>query len=194
MILGHSKNQPVSGSDRENTAVEKQMTDSWNQRHVKKIKKISVDTGTNITLWDQQWPPQGWPMFETVKQQKAISTRKCPDTKIITGTSYQIALHKISNKITSYTLEIQEWAYGQNGQHRISTPIMLRFKNCPQNSASDHKAYPCFEAMRLLGDVKTPKNETETNNFALVTAYLISRIEKGFVPDVKRMLKLYKLI
>jgi len=186
MILGMPENQPESS-----TANKKPFM--YNKKNKKGTGRAKAKSNEDKE-WQKHWPPSGWPMFEGVFSQKAIATRKLEDLNITQGASYSISYYKPSPRVVEYTLEIQEWSFDQAGQHRISSPLVIRFKNCPHNNTSHDQHPRCFNSMRLYGDEKQASNALETGNFALVAAYLASRIEKGLVPDIKRVLKLYKLI
>jgi hypothetical protein len=161
---------------------------------IKSAQGNITDENQKETFWDKYWPPVGWSMFETITNSKAIATKKDPETLIVCGASFQVSIHKQDQSSIFYTLEIQEWSYDQVGQHTVRTPLLLRLRNCPHNVESNKHDSLCFESLRLFGDIKHPQNHSETNNFALVAAYLASRIEKGIVPDIKRVLKLYNLL
>lgn len=197
MTFSMPENKPVSESDNlcrcAKRDTEKNDCFQNNEQNI----KINSETGridNKNSLWEQYWPPEGWSMFEEITQQKAIATKKDNETQIVSGALYNVSLHKISKAIVSYTLEIQEWSYDQTGQHKVRTPLLVRFRSCPHAPGNGHKNAYCFESLRLYGDVITPKSQSETNNFSLVAAYLASRIEKGIVPDIRRVLKLYKVI
>lgn len=157
----------------------------------RKTKKAKTQNDENFNKY---WPPTGWPMFEGVFEQKAIATRKLEDLNLTQGASYEISIHKSAPRTVEYTLEIQEWSFDQSGQHKITTALRLNFKNCSCNPSKGDMRTNCISSLSLYGVEKQPKTSIETSNFALVAAYLASRIEKNLVPDIKRVLKLYKLI
>lgn len=162
---------------------------------VQKKKKRSQKAATQKeTDFNKFWPPTGWPMFEGVYDAKAIATRKLEDLNVTQGASYEITLDSISPRQREYTLEIQEWSYDTTGQHKISTALRFKFKNCPCPLSKPEVRQDCISFLSLYGAERHPHSTNETTNFALVAAYLSSRIEKGYVPDIRRVLKLYKLI
>jgi hypothetical protein len=160
---------------------------------IKKKKRKKANTQIDKT-WEQYWPPKGWPMFEGVFEAKAIATRKLEDLNITQGASYDISIDASDAKDTQYTLEIQEWSYDHSGQHKISTAFRLGFKNCSSPESTGDIRTKCITSLSLYGADKSPATVNETTNYALVAAYIASRIEKNTVPDIKRILKLYKLI
>ena len=148
--------------------------------------------GTNSVA--TTWPPSGWPMFRDISATQGMSTRQCDLTKVVHGASFHIDSKTIDKTETLFSIEIQEWSYDQSGQHRIFAPILVTFKNYPHKNFDQEKDAPIFQSVRIFNRDKTPKSQSETNRCALVVAYMVSRIEKGIVPDVKRILKLYNLL
>lgn len=183
MILGMPENQPHSSAHQSPRRDDGKQTDHNPQQQAHKDP-----------FWQKHWPPMGWPMFENIMAPKAISTRKCPDTGLLNGASYEITLHKSANGCIIYNLEIQRWSYDHKGEHSMSAPVFMRFRECASQQGERLLKRPILEEMRLFGERQTAQNTSDANNFALVSAYLIARIEKGYVPDIKRVLRLYKLI
>lgn len=183
MILGLPENQPQSSAHQSPKRDDRHSKDTDLQPQAHKAP-----------FWQKHWPPLGWPMFENINAPKAISTRKCPDTGLVHGASYEITLHKSPNGCIIYSMEIQRWSYDRKGEHSISAPVFMRFRECATQQGERLLKRPILEEMRLFGEKQTTHSASDANNFALVSAYLIARIEKGYVPDIKRVLRLYKLI
>lgn len=137
-------------------------------------------------------------MFEDIIDQRAMSTHRCPDSGMVHGMSYEISIEKMPKQPARYTLEINEWAYDNQGHHRLTTPLLIRFIACSRAASKGaHEGgavTPCFDTLRLMGQTKMLTNNHQTSNAALVAAYIAARIAKGLVPDIKRILRLYKLV
>lgn len=171
------------------------------RRQEEKTKQNSALANDRIEteLWDKHWPPSGWPMFESIHQSQGMSTRRCADTGVVHGMSYAVTIDNkdlTDHASPRYSIEINQWSYDNTGQHSHTTPIFLRFRPCVNpidENTTNALSGLCFDRLRLLKQKNEKQSSLYNTNAALLTAYIISRIDRGIVPDLKRLLRRYKL-
>ena len=138
------------------------------------------------------WPPAGWPQFKTIEKSCGQSLAKDAAKARIYGLQYRIdsvSLFKDQTKYLRHDVFVDGWEYSILNESIeypvLSFSLMDRFDNTlPQE---------CF-----ISDIRTyasaiPHTRASANRCVSAGIFLINQVANGHVPDVNRVLRVYKL-
>ncbi len=138
------------------------------------------------------WPPAGWPQFGAITAPSGQSVAKDIARARIFGLQYSIesvSLFKNNEKFFRHDINIQGWEYSILNES-IEYPV-LSFSLLDRFDLSLPRE--CF-----LTDIRTyashiPHTRRSANRALSAALFLIKQIEKGAVPDINRVLRIYKI-
>jgi hypothetical protein len=99
-----------------------------------------------------------------------------------------------------YAIHIAQLKYDADNICSVRNAIELNIKSIAQKSLdeseplSHNELLENFISAHFFGETALLGSAHKISNTALVCAYIMSRIDKGIIPDIKRLLRLYKLI
>lgn len=139
------------------------------------------------------WPPRGWNIFDHIEKVSGQSIAKDPQKAKVTGLAYRIEplpyFRGKNAKAVAYNIEITGWEYTIHNESREYPVLSFLLKE-----------RPCKSAPRefYIADMKTmtmPLRITQrsAHRITMATNFLIKKINGGIVPDVERVLMLYKV-
>ena len=138
------------------------------------------------------WPPAGWSQFSVVKNSSGQSLAKDIAKARIYGLQYSIEsipLFKNNEKIFRHDVSIQGWEYSILNES-IEYPV-LSFGLLDRFDLSLPRE--CF-----VTDIKSyataiPHTARSSNRAISAAIFMIKQIAAGQVPDVNRVLRIYKI-
>lgn len=163
------------------------------------------------------WPPQGWPMFSCIT--RASGTALSP-TSSVTGKQTVCAYNVHLNGHNEYTLEVLFGTMHINGEINLNPALTIHFSGTEDWGGTTHPAtaepYPNLNLDQNTGSNTGPNTSSNTgaNNILfevysygrklpsdrqihlraiLAITYIISRIDRGLAPNIKKTLALYRL-
>jgi len=134
------------------------------------------------------WPPAGWPMFACVTRPSGtvMSTEM--------GVYGDQALLKYDVRIDAngvYTIEILKGALKANGGISLSPALGIRFSGREDWYEDDRPEKDVLDIL-INGQSVKPEHSLILRTI-LATTFLISRIDRGLVPNLKKTMKIYRL-
>ncbi len=138
------------------------------------------------------WPPAGWPQLAAVKQSTAQSIAKHISSGRVFGLQYRVEsmpLFKMETKLFRHDLHIEGWEYSIHNESTeypvLSLSVFDRFDL--------GLAKECFITDIRSYDTAMPHTARSANRALSAALFMIRQIESGFVPDINRILRSYKL-
>jgi len=138
------------------------------------------------------WPPKGWPQFDQIEKSFGQAVAKSISSARIYGLSYKIEtvpLVRQETRLLCHHIAIDGWEYSILNESTeypvLSFTVTDRFDMAqPQE---------CF-----LSDIRSyssaiPHTRRSASRVVSAALFLIHQIENGQVPDVNRVLRVYKL-
>ncbi len=141
----------------------------------------------------ESWPPKGWPQFSGITQKSAQALVKDLKTARIYGLSYCVRstpLYQLDGRYYCHTVDIAGWEYTiQNDSQEY--PV-LSFKLTDRYD----QAQPMLDYISSVKVFARPIDVTAQNakRAALAGLFLMKQVGEGFVPDPRRVLKVYRLL
>lgn len=137
-------------------------------------------------LADMEWPPQGWPMFSCITQTSGTAFRTGQTRGQDDFVNYEVT----TSQDGIYEIEILSGRVGPGG---ISlTPVMgIRF--AARKDLFDDKQNHAVLDLHANGQRLIPERGCILRAILAMT-FIISRIDRGAAPSIKRVLKTYQLI
>ncbi|MCB1537369.1 MAG: hypothetical protein H6865_03995 [Rhodospirillales bacterium] len=137
------------------------------------------------------WPPPGWPMFSCIVHDggKAYYPARpgapAPENDFL---CYQVE----TRAPDQYTIEIMAGSVGTHGL-RLNPVIGIRLSARPDGAEwFDDTAGDAIIDMHVRGQRLIPERAAILR-VILATTFLISRIDRGIAPNLRRILRLYRL-
>jgi hypothetical protein len=139
------------------------------------------------------WPPKGWKQFETIKYSSGQAILKNPASALVTGISYHVEPIPVYSKENIrryiYAVKINGWDYNIYNESREYS-VLSYVLHEKENSAAPKYLH--------ISDVKTQAQaleitERSAHRVFMSALFMIKQIESGVVPEVERVLKLYKI-
>ena len=138
------------------------------------------------------WPPTGWTSLGGIKKLQGQSLVKDPDIARVRGLSYKIIsdpLHVMGQSYYIHRLSVDAWEYTiQNDSTEfpvLSLKIMDRFDpQIPEEYyVSEIKCMAC----------NVDLNERSVRRALQLSRFLTRQVDKGYVPDTDKALRMYRL-
>lgn len=141
---------------------------------------------------DVLWPPAGWPQFASVKLPSGQSVAKNIGRSRIFGLQYTIdsvPLFQGDTRYFRHDIRIDGWEYSILNESIeypvISFSIMDRF--------DPSLPLECFVSEIRSYDSFIPHTRRSASRAVSAALFMIRQIAEGQVPDVNRVLRIYKL-
>lgn len=132
-----------------------------------------------------RWPPRGWPMFACITNNTGTAT--CNERGQANKDFLQYNLTINDNAV--YCLEIMSGKIGTAGTSFVPA-IGIHFK--AREDWLDDNHQNAVEAIHVMGQTLIPE-KSDILRVILAITYIISRIDRGQAPNLKRVLKIYRL-
>lgn len=138
------------------------------------------------------WPPTGWKQFKDIQPSLCQSLAKNPSKGKIYGLQYKIEtvpLFKDEKKYLRYDVLIDGWEYSILNES-IEYPVLsFTLLDC----FDDNLPQECY-----ITDIRSyssliPHTKKSAARAVSAGIFLMKQISNGFVPDVNRVLQVYKL-
>lgn len=138
------------------------------------------------------WPPKGWPQFSQVDKAFGQAVAKSISSARIYGLQYKIEtvpLVRDNARLLCHHVSIDGWEYSilnESSEYPVlSFTITDRF--------DETQPQECF-----LSDIRTyassiPHTRRSANRALAAALFFIHQIDQGHVPDVNRVLRVYRL-
>ena len=139
------------------------------------------------------WPPKGWKNFKEIEASYGQAIIKNPASAVVTGISYDIApvpiQHKDGRQVFVYAVQIHGWDYNIYNESCEYPVLSFVLKERPQSDAPKYF---------YMSDIKTQGYQLKITQRSAHRAYMaalfmMKQIAAGQVPEVERILKLYKI-
>ena len=139
------------------------------------------------------WPPQGWEQLGHIQKSNGQAIVKDAASAMVTGLSYNIeplpVYQKNNERIFVYAMQIDGWEYNIHNESR-EYPILSFMLQERLNRSAPKNLY--------ISDIKTNSRpvyvtERSAHRVMIATLFIIKQINSGQVPDVERILRLYKI-
>lgn len=138
------------------------------------------------------WPPAGWSQLAAIQSSSGQSVAKDIAKARIFGLQYSIEsmpLFKNETKIFRHDIKIEGWEYSILNESIeypvISFSLMDRFDIALPRE--------CFITDIRSYDAHIPHTSRSANRAVSASLFLMKQIANGSVPDVNRVLRIYKL-
>lgn len=136
------------------------------------------------TVRDTRWPPRGWPMFACVTRKNGTAT--CCDRGAESAfLQYELAISPEG----IYTLEIFCGRIGRSGTS-LAPALGIRFAD--REDWLDENPQNAVLEVHVRGQNLIPERSLVLRAILAIT-YIVSRIDRGAAPNLKRVLKIYRL-
>lgn len=138
------------------------------------------------------WPPEGWNTLQDIDQTYGQAILKNPVSAIVTGLSYVIEpvpIYKSSARTYYYAVNITGWDYNIYNESCEYPVLSFIFHDKPASKAPKHY---------YMSELKTQAQsliltERSAHRIYMAALFLMKQITSGQVPDIERILKLYKI-
>lgn len=138
------------------------------------------------------WPPAGWDQFGSIRYSSGQALAKDIGRARIFGLQYRIdsvPLFKNDTKLFRHDVVIDGWEYSILNESTeypvLSFSLLERFDlNLPKE---------CFIADIRSYDSHVPHTRRSANRAVSAALFLMKQIENGGVPDVNRVLRIFKI-
>ncbi len=138
------------------------------------------------------WPPKGWKAFNEIDQTYGQAILKNPVSAVVTGLSYviePIPVYKSSVRGHYYAVNITGWDYNIYNESCEYPVLSFIFHDKPDSKTPKHY---------YMSELKTQAQslhltERSAHRMYMAALFLMKQIGSGQVPDVERILKLYKI-
>ncbi|PZO82276.1 MAG: hypothetical protein DI626_10240 [Micavibrio aeruginosavorus] len=143
-------------------------------------------------LTDIIWPPAGWPQFASVKLPSGQSVAKNVGGSRIFGLQYTIdsvPLFQGDTRYFRHNIRIDGWEYSILNES-IEYPV-LSFSIMDRFDPS--LPLECFVSEIRSYDSHIPHTRRSASRAVSAALFMIRQISEGNVPDVNRVLRIYKL-
>lgn len=139
-----------------------------------------------LTSREIKWPPPGWPMFSCVTHETGSAF--CADSKRGEGEILKYQVSEPEDGI--YELEILSGRYGQDGGSSL-TPV-LGIRIAAREDWFEDTIGKAVLDIHVRGQRLIPERGAVLRVILAMT-FIISRIDRGLAPSLKRVLKTYRL-
>lgn len=147
----------------------------------------SPNTGAQTPiLADMKWPPQGWPMFSCVTQTSGTAFRTGQNRGQDDFVKYEI----IAREKGIYEIEILRGRIGPGG---VSLKPAMGLRFAAREDIFDDNSNQAVLDIHVGGQRLIPERGCILRVILAMT-FIISRIDRGTAPSIKRVLKTYQLI
>ena len=143
------------------------------------------DQSAGANLAQLKWPPPGWPMFACVTRDSGMAFRTSQSRSEDDYLQYQLA----TTPDGIYELEILSGTVGRDGTSG-SPVIGIRF--AARDDWFDDNPHQAVLDIHIQGQRLIPERGAVLRVILAMT-FLISRIDRGIAPSLKRVLKMYRL-
>jgi hypothetical protein len=138
-------------------------------------------------LFAEYWPPSGWPMFACVTRPSGTVTGLERDALgNLNLLKYQVRIDPAG----IYTIEILKGALKSSGQVSLQPALNIRFTGL-EDWFEDNLEKAVLD-IDVEGVALTPRRDVILR-LILAMTFLISRIDRGLMPNLKKTLKIYRL-
>lgn len=149
--------------------------------------KAKSSTGSAVVT---VWPPESWPQFSDIQNPEGTAVESDDKHGLLSGINYRfLRTGHTFNKKEIYKLEIDYWKYCiRKGPLHIPA---LEFAFMERKDTSSALA-------EFIGNLKTMSCPLRVNDFSAMRAvmaavFLIRQAESGRVPEVEKILRIYRL-
>lgn len=175
------RNSPQSGTH-SHTTVSDSMSDKTGSRSPSQEKALSAGCAKTAI-----WPPRGWPMFACITRSSGTAISQ---SLALTGKQTILSYKVHCFKNNEYALEILHGTIRHNGEISLTSALSIHFGG-REDWGTGPKANSLFE-VQVLGAELPSDHQTHLRAILAIT-YIISRIDRGLVPDIYKTLSLYRL-
>lgn len=139
------------------------------------------------------WPPKGWDVFNQIDQSFGQSLTKDPMSAKVSGLTYVIEPVPLYTETLErryiYSVRIEGWDYNIHNESREYSILSFILKD--RSDTTLPKSY-------FISDIKTLHRpirlcERSAHRALMAALFLMKQINSDSVPDVKRILRLYKI-
>ena len=138
------------------------------------------------------WPPRGWRQFEAVTQSNGQAVTKDIQTARIFGLSYAIEcepIYHLESRFHQHSVHIEGWEYSI--QNESSEYPVLSFQFSDRYDLKKPKEFYIDDIKALAKPIR--KEARSARRCIMAGLFFIKQIQAGQVPDVDRVLHMYRL-
>lgn len=138
------------------------------------------------------WPPHGWKQFEAVEKCRAQAVTKDIQTARIFGLSYIIEcepVYRLESHFYQHKISIEGWEYSI--QNESSEYPVLSFELSDRYDLKKPKEFYIDNIKALAKPVC--KEARSARRCVMASLFLIKQIQAGQVPDIDKVLSMYRL-
>lgn|GEM_PF-3764908 len=139
-----------------------------------------------LTSKEMRWPPRGWPMFSCVTHESGSAF--CADSKRGAGEVLKYQVRQLENEI--YELEISAGQFDREGGASFTPVLGIRIA-AGEDWFDDNPGQAVLD-LHVRGQRLIPERGAVLRMILAMT-FIISRIDRGLAPSLKRVLKTYRL-
>jgi len=153
------------------------------------LSGVTDRTALAPDLFAEFWPPSGWPMFACINRPSGMITANTLDLKV----SQSILKYEVRRDDSGvYTIEILSGTLTRTGEISLNPVLGIRFSG--REDWYEEDARPEEDVLDLYASGKqlTPERSLILRMILAIT-FLISRIDRGLMPNLKKTMKLYRL-
>lgn len=137
------------------------------------------------------WPPPGWPMFSCITRASGTATSPAPSVPgKLAVLTYKVSCYPNDE----YALEVFTGSMHMNGEVSMTPALSIRFAGQedwgagPGTASFEGSLFEVYAHGRLL-----PAERQMNLRAILAITYIISRIDRGLLPDLRKTMALYRL-
>lgn len=139
------------------------------------------------------WPPRGWDIFNQIDQSYGQSLMKDPMSAKVSGLIYTIEPVPLYTETLErryvYEVRLEGWDYNIHNESREYSILSFMLKE--RGDATLPKSYFVSDIRTLSRPVRL--TERSAHRALMAAMFLMKQINSDSVPDVKRILRLYKI-
>lgn len=141
---------------------------------------------SELQLQPPLWPPAGWPMLACITQANGTATK--PD---MLGLRARILSYDITHPADGlFSIELLSGTMDVKGAVTLKPAMGLTLR--AHDDWFDSPLHEAVKHLHIFGQHIIADRDTAMRA-TLALTYLIARIDQGLVPNVQRVLKIYKL-
>lgn len=139
------------------------------------------------------WPPEGWKQLQDIDLSYGQAILKNPVSAIVTGMTYAVEPFPVRNDDQTrhyyYNVNIKGWDYNIYNESCEYSVLSFMLKDRPHSKAPKHY---------YMSNIKTQSQklnltERSAHRTFMAALFMMKQIASGRVPEVERILKLYKI-
>ncbi|HEY8964445.1 MAG TPA: hypothetical protein VIN59_08310 [Alphaproteobacteria bacterium] len=144
------------------------------------------EQSTSPGKFAENWPPLGWPMFACVTRPSGTVMGTDRDSK----GNLPVLKYEVRIEAGVYTIEILQGMMGRSGQMGLQSALSIQFSG--REDWYEERPEKGVHEITVAGKPLIPERGLLLR-LILAMTFMISRIDRGLMPNLTKTLRIYRL-